>query len=105
MADIGLCNADCTMTKQVVEFGQINQALAGGDWNAGFGGDFAKSERIARRQHLLDEHRPRGLDRVDIRERRASGGGPSMEVDHDLDVRPYRVAQRAHHARRAIHLR
>ena len=28
-----------------------------------------------------------------------------MEVHHDLDVRPDRFPQRAHHARRAIHLR
>ena len=28
-----------------------------------------------------------------------------MEIDHDLDVGTYRVAQRGHHARHAIHLR
>ncbi len=105
MADVGLRDADGAVTKEVVEFGQINQALAGGDGNAGFGGDFAKPERIAGRQHLLDEHGPRGRDRIDIGERCAGGGGPSVEVDHDLDVRPDRLAQRAHHARGAIDLR
>ena len=64
-----------------------------------------KPREIARRQHLLDEHWPRRLDRVDIGERRAGGSGPSVEVDHDLDVRPDRGAQRGHHARGAVDLR
>jgi len=59
---------------------------------------------LARRDRLFDEHRPTGLERLDVGESRGGARRTAVEVDHHFDFRSHRGAQGLHHTRDLVHL-
>ena len=104
MAEIGLGDVDRTGAQQLVELAPVDQPLAGGERDAGLRLDRGQPQGLARRQRLLDEHRPERRQRLDILQRHRGGAAAAVEVDHDLDLLADRLADRAHAARHLVDL-